>query len=223
MLFRSRHIQIDIERAPKVDLYAKAGNVLARMQANRWDNIAVTSKGRIVGYAKRTQLARAEADQHAAHDRRHRAARARPHRHALQQADDQRATPGQVLDVDVGVRTLGIGVLVTAEETTLPGREGDEDDAAEGQGGHHRYRVKERLFDDIDEQHAEHGGGQAVVQRDIDRVVADMLKTTFGPKWEDEVDRFVEACRITGSCEGLSVLWGADVTAGALSASPDSW
>ena len=60
---RARHIQLDIERAPKADLYTKAGNVLKLMQANRWDNIAVTSKGRIVGYAKRTQLMRAEADQ----------------------------------------------------------------------------------------------------------------------------------------------------------------
>jgi hypothetical protein len=60
---RARHIQLDMERAPTFDLYAKAGNVLEVMQANRWDNVPVTSKGRVVGYARRTQLARAEADQ----------------------------------------------------------------------------------------------------------------------------------------------------------------
>jgi hypothetical protein len=33
------------------------------MQANRWDNAPVTSKGRVVGYVRRTQVVRAEADQ----------------------------------------------------------------------------------------------------------------------------------------------------------------
>ncbi len=60
---RARHIQLNMERAPTFDLYAKAGNVLQAMQANRWDNAPVTSKGRVVGYIKRTQLGRAEADQ----------------------------------------------------------------------------------------------------------------------------------------------------------------
>jgi hypothetical protein len=40
---------------------------------------------------------------------------------------------------------------------------------------------------------AEAGKGNAVVQREIDRVVADMLETAFGQDWQDEVDRFVEA------------------------------
>jgi hypothetical protein len=60
---RARHIQLDMERAPTFDLYAKAGKVLEAMQANRWDNVPVTSKGRVVGYVKRTQLMRTEADQ----------------------------------------------------------------------------------------------------------------------------------------------------------------
>ena len=60
---RARHIQMDIERAPKVDLYAKAGKVLELLQANKWDSITVTSKGRVVGYVKRTRLMRTEADQ----------------------------------------------------------------------------------------------------------------------------------------------------------------
>jgi len=60
---RARHIQMDMERAPSFDLYAKAGNVLAKMKANHWDNAPVTSKGRVVGYVRRTKLVRAEADQ----------------------------------------------------------------------------------------------------------------------------------------------------------------
>jgi hypothetical protein len=60
---QARHIQVDMERAPTFDLYANAGGVLKTMQANRWDNAPVTSKGRVVGYVKRTQLMRVEADQ----------------------------------------------------------------------------------------------------------------------------------------------------------------
>lgn len=57
---RARHIQIDMERAPTVDLYTKAGNVLKTMNANRWENLAVTSKGRVVGYVRRTKLLKAD-------------------------------------------------------------------------------------------------------------------------------------------------------------------
>ena len=37
------------------------------------------------------------------------------------------------------------------------------------------------------------GGGQAVVQDDIARVIADLLRTAFGAEWKDEVEQFVEA------------------------------
>jgi len=60
---QARHIQVDMKRAPTFDLYAKSGKVLEKMQANRWDNAPVTSKGRVVGYVRRTQVVRAEADQ----------------------------------------------------------------------------------------------------------------------------------------------------------------
>ncbi len=60
---QARHIQVDMERAPTFDLYAQAGGVLKTMQANKWDNAPVTSKGRVVGYVKRTQLMRVETDQ----------------------------------------------------------------------------------------------------------------------------------------------------------------
>ena len=60
---RARHIQVAMERAPTVDLYAKSGNVLKTMNANHFDNMPVTSKGRVVGYVKRSQLLRADADQ----------------------------------------------------------------------------------------------------------------------------------------------------------------
>jgi hypothetical protein len=60
---RARHIQIDMERAPTVDLYAKAGPVLKRMNDNHWENLAVTSKGRVVGYVRRTKLLRADPEQ----------------------------------------------------------------------------------------------------------------------------------------------------------------
>lgn len=57
---RARHIQIDMERAPTVDLYAKAGNVLKTMNANHFENIPVTSKGRVVGYVRRSKLQKAD-------------------------------------------------------------------------------------------------------------------------------------------------------------------
>ena len=57
---RARHIQIDMERAPTVDLYAKAGNVLKRMHANHFENMPVTSRGRVVGYVRRSKLQRAD-------------------------------------------------------------------------------------------------------------------------------------------------------------------
>lgn len=57
---RARHIQIDMERAPTVDLYAKAGNVLRTMNANRFENMPVTSKGRVVGYVRRSKLRKAD-------------------------------------------------------------------------------------------------------------------------------------------------------------------
>jgi len=57
---RARHLQIDMERAPTVDLYARAGNVLKAMNANRWENLAVTSKGRVVGYVRRSKLLKAD-------------------------------------------------------------------------------------------------------------------------------------------------------------------
>ncbi len=60
---RARHIQLDMERAPTFDLYAKSGNVAEKMKANRWDFAPVTSKGRVVGYVSRAQLARQGADQ----------------------------------------------------------------------------------------------------------------------------------------------------------------
>lgn len=60
---RARHIQIDMERAPTVDLYARAGNVLKTMNANRWDNLAVRSKGRVVGYVRRSKLLKADPEQ----------------------------------------------------------------------------------------------------------------------------------------------------------------
>jgi len=60
---RARHIQIDMERAPTVDLYAKSGKVLETMKANSWDFMTVTSKGRVVGYVARTRVVRQEADQ----------------------------------------------------------------------------------------------------------------------------------------------------------------
>ncbi len=60
---RARHIQIDMERAPTFDLYAKAGNVLRTMTANRWENVPVTSKGRVVGYVRRTKLQKADPEQ----------------------------------------------------------------------------------------------------------------------------------------------------------------
>ncbi len=37
------------------------------------------------------------------------------------------------------------------------------------------------------------GGGEAIVQHDTARVIADMLKTAFRPEWKDQIDRFVEA------------------------------
>ncbi len=60
---RARHIEIDIERAPTFDLYSKAGNVLRTMTANRWENVPVTSKGRVVGYVRRSKLQRADPEQ----------------------------------------------------------------------------------------------------------------------------------------------------------------
>ena len=57
---RARHIQIDMERAPTVDLYAKASNVLKTMNANRYENMPVTSKGRVVGYVRRSKLLKAD-------------------------------------------------------------------------------------------------------------------------------------------------------------------
>lgn len=52
-----------MERAATFDLYAKAGNVLKALKADRYDYAPVTAKGRVVGYISRHQLARAEADQ----------------------------------------------------------------------------------------------------------------------------------------------------------------
>jgi hypothetical protein len=60
---RARHIQMDMDRATTFDLYAKTGKVLEAMKADRYDYAPVTSKGRVVGYIGRGQLARAEADQ----------------------------------------------------------------------------------------------------------------------------------------------------------------
>ena len=57
---RARHIQIDMKRAPTVDLYAKSGNVLKSMNANRYENLPVTSKGRVVGYVRRSKLLKAD-------------------------------------------------------------------------------------------------------------------------------------------------------------------
>ncbi len=57
---RARHIQIDMARAPTVDLYAKAGNVLKTMNANHFENMPVTSKGRVVGYVRRSKLQKAD-------------------------------------------------------------------------------------------------------------------------------------------------------------------
>ena len=41
---RARHIQVDMERATTFDLYAKAGNVLEAMKADRYDLAPVTSR-----------------------------------------------------------------------------------------------------------------------------------------------------------------------------------
>ena len=60
---QARHIQIDLERAPTFDLYAKAGNVLKTMNTNHWENVAVMSKGRIVGYVRRSKLLKADPEQ----------------------------------------------------------------------------------------------------------------------------------------------------------------
>ena len=60
---QARHIQKDLVRAPAFDLYAKAGNVLKKMNANHWENAAVMSKGRIVGYVRRSKLLKADPEQ----------------------------------------------------------------------------------------------------------------------------------------------------------------
>jgi hypothetical protein len=60
---RARHIQIDMERAPSVDLYAKSGNVLKAMNAHHYENLPVTSKGRVVGYVRRSKLLKADPEQ----------------------------------------------------------------------------------------------------------------------------------------------------------------
>ena len=63
---RARHIQVDMEHARTLDLYARAGNVLEAMRSDRYDIVPVTSKGRVVGYVSSGQLVRMDADQNAA-------------------------------------------------------------------------------------------------------------------------------------------------------------
>lgn len=60
---RARHIQVTMDRATTFDLYAKAGNVLKTMNTNHWENAAVMSKGRIVGYVRRSKLLKADPEQ----------------------------------------------------------------------------------------------------------------------------------------------------------------
>ena len=96
---------------------------------------------------------RSQSDQHATHDGHHRSAGARPHRDALQEADQQGLFPGQVFDVDEPV--LGVITFSAGEDSILPSFHPDQHHAADREGTDHRPRPKEGGFDEFIEEHAE--------------------------------------------------------------------